>query len=326
MSMRHQLLKGAKNPLTAASYIRQKVSKASRLTLSSHLNIGTNLLQLDWDLLIVLDSCRVDALREVASTGEFDFLTESGVKSLRSVGGSTGEWAASTFTPRYKDEIARTGFVEGNAFPYKVLEMEGDLSENLEMPYLPTDWEPVPPGSFREYIPAWQHGGRSLTDRYQSDSNHVIDHTIDLGRRNTCDRVISHLIEPHYPYVAAAKQRGADELNETEQKPWPYLRNGGDLDVVWENYLTELRAGLGLVDRLLRNYDAENVIITADHGESFGEYGFYGHQTGSFNPHVRTVPLVRTSATDTEEYKPTLPEETEEVTVNDRLRHLGYID
>ena len=35
---------------------------------------------------------------------------------------------------------------------------------------------------------------------------------------------------------------------------------------------------------LLDNLDAERVVITADHGEAFGEYGILGHKLGSLHP------------------------------------------
>ncbi|MFB6225192.1 MAG: hypothetical protein ABEI13_01925, partial [Candidatus Paceibacteria bacterium] len=48
---------------------------AAWMTATSHHPVGINVLDLEWDTLILLDTCRVDALREVAP--EYDFLNDS---------------------------------------------------------------------------------------------------------------------------------------------------------------------------------------------------------------------------------------------------------
>jgi glucan phosphoethanolaminetransferase (alkaline phosphatase superfamily) len=60
------------------------------------------------------------------------------------------------------------------------------------------------------------------------------------------------------------------------------------------------------VEILLDNINAETIIISADHGEAFGEYGILGHKIGSLHPRVRRVPWVVTSAEDTHSYTPTV--------------------
>jgi len=61
--------------------------------LNTRTTIGTNVFTREWDVLILLNTCRVDALREVAP--EYDFNEE--VNSIRSVGGRSPEWVAKTF-------------------------------------------------------------------------------------------------------------------------------------------------------------------------------------------------------------------------------------
>jgi len=81
------------------------------------------------------------------------------------------------------------------------------------------------------------------------------------------------------------------------------------------------------VELLLKNVDAEQVAITADHGEAFGEYGFYHHPVACPLSCVREVPWVETTATDTESLRPTAPHPESTLTtanVEDRLAELGY--
>jgi hypothetical protein len=100
-------------------------------------------------------------------------------------------------------------------------------------------------------------------------------------------------------------------------------------EAAWEAYLDELRYVLDDVELLLENYDANRVVITADHGEAFGEYGIFGHPIGSLHPKVRTVPWAVTSATDTRTYEPnTAPPSTREEATSqnaeETLEALGY--
>jgi hypothetical protein len=79
---------------------------------------------------------------------------------------------------------------------------------------------------------------------------------------------------------------------------------------------------------LLENMDAETVVISADHGNALGEFGFYGHPPHSPLPSVRRVPWVETTATDSGDYEPTQEADGEVPTgeeVESRLKDLGYL-
>jgi hypothetical protein len=57
------------------------------LSVETRLPIGTNVFDQKWDLLIILDACRVDSLRAVAD--EYDFLTT--IDSMWSVRSTSNE-------------------------------------------------------------------------------------------------------------------------------------------------------------------------------------------------------------------------------------------
>lgn len=75
-----------------------------------NLPIGNNVFDYDWDLLIVLDGCRVDTLRECA--GDYGVL--GSVDSTLSVGSSSMEWIEKTFTQKYTEEVSRTAYLTAN--------------------------------------------------------------------------------------------------------------------------------------------------------------------------------------------------------------------
>jgi len=80
------------------------------------------------------------------------------------------------------------------------------------------------------------------------------------------------------------------------------------------------------IELLLDNIDAEKVVVSADDGEAFGEYGIYSHYTGSLHPHIRYVPWVTTSATDSESYQPIVEaKESANVSTEENLEALGYL-
>lgn len=321
----NKAIKGLKNPKLAFDYLSAPVRKGVPLTLSSWLPIGVNVFERDWDLLIVLDTCRPDALIAVAD--EYAFLSADEITTTTSVGTSTLEWTAATFTREHTDKIANTAMISANGWPHRILDKGYRPEERHRAGMLPTKWDTVSGDELGKHVPAWQFGeGRAgWSNQPQADAETVSDLAIGIGRNDDFDRVIAHFIEPHYPFAAAAMQRGARELSQSEQSPWEYIDETGDEDTVWDHYLTELRFGLDSVERLLDNFDAEKVLITADHAECFGEWRRYGHTSASMNPALRTVPLAWTSGADSKSYTP--PEYTEENnrSVEQNLESLGYI-
>jgi hypothetical protein len=56
----------------------------------------------------------------------------------------------------------------------------------------------------------------------------------------------------------------------------------GDEEEIWESYIENLRYVLDHVEVLLENVDAEEVAISADHGNAKGEWGCL--RTPGWNP------------------------------------------
>lgn len=301
---------------------RQDLAEALLLGASSRFPLGTNVFERDWDLLVVLDTCRYDALARLAP--EFDFVEDVG--SITSVGSSTREWTANTFTNRFRDEIGRTALVSGNL---KVrLTIDGGDAQESALARRFTEWDIVGRDAFlafdpvEAYAPAEPFGGILTPDI-------ITDRAIDVGRSYDADRLVVHYLPPHKPYRANALAENRP-LEDYEYRPFDYLRDGGDRDVVWDAYLDELRWLLSYVRVLLRNVDAETAVITADHGDLFGHLGLYHHPTGVPHPRLRRVPWMETSATDTGEYEPhfDVPERASDDDAEARtetLKHLGYL-
>jgi hypothetical protein len=316
---------GLKNPMLAVDQILfEHLYRVPVVLLEDRLSIGTNVYERDWDLLVILDTARVDAMREVAD--EYDFIGDVG--KLQSVGASSPEWVARTFTEEHADEIENTAYLSANGNAEAILEKDaptndpGYLTHSLlsRFDYVHADrlgrlerlWN---------YEPVGEKGPHGHVEG-ATPPRYVTDRAIELGRTRNFDRTILHYHQPHNPYAARAMAEDRP-LHEWE------LHFRKNPEAAWESYMAELRYVLDDVELLLSNVDAERVVLTSDHGEGFGEYGVYGHPIGSLHPKIRTVPWVETSATDEGTYepeteRPAASESASDQDVDETLEALGY--
>lgn len=290
-------------------------------TLTSRFPLGTNVFERDWDVLLVLDACRLDAMRAVAP--EYDRIDT--VDSLWSVGSASHEWICKTYTTEYREIIRETALVSTNPFVPQVFDEGVYPPETYTVPVAWPDWKVVDQTDFAHL--------RQLHEHDQSDHftppppEFVTDHAIDVGRTHDPERMVVHYFQPHTPYIAGAVSE-ARPTTDTEDDPWRAIRDGRlSSDAAWDLYLDNLRLVLDSVERLCRNIDAETVAITADHGDLFGEWGAYGHPEGFLEPNLRRVPWVETTATDERTSVPDVEydEGGIDVNVENRLEELGYV-
>lgn len=308
------------NPKRAMKEALMRPYQGLWYTLTSRYPTGTNVFERDWDLLIVLDACRVDAMHEVAD--EYDFINE--VDSIVSVGSNSHEWLAQTFSNAWSREIAETTYVTAN-FHSEILFRDRDYPPHrIEVPFYWTNWDIAEADAFGEIEDLW--------DGYRDDDyrvvppNVVTDHVIELGRTTESPRFIAHYMQPHGPYIADAVKNGGEPTS-IETGAWRSLRDGqADREEIWDLYLDNLRLVLDQIEVLLDNFDAQNVAITSDHGEAFGEFGAYGHPEGFPHPVVKKVPWIETAGKDLETRTPDLEAQSNtDVDIKDRLEALGYV-
>lgn len=263
---------------------------------------GTSVYTRDWDVLVVLDACRVDVLRSVAD--EHDWLNEVGVH--RSPASCSPQWLQATFHGDHDHAVSETVYVTGN--PFSDRQLDHDRLQRVDELWR-TAWDEetgtIPP--------------EPLTDR-----------AVETMRRDDPDRLIVHYMQPHFPSLPDPVGEGISlrAFDETWHSPLDALRRGEiSHDRVWASYEANLEHVLDSVAVLVSNIDAETVAITADHGEAFGEYGVYAHPCGVLLPTLREVPWVEVSATDTGEYQAneTVLDTDPAIDTEERLESLGYI-
>lgn len=313
-------------------------------SVTSRRPVGTNIFDRDWDLLVILDACRVDALRTAAESVPW----LDGVERVRSVGSMSAEWMLNTFTDDYLEEIAGTALVSRNVWSHRIFNER--FHERAENDYdvirrgRPR-WNPVTAPDFGHYELVRSVANQDDGLHHDHDKNpHVLtDRAIAVGREEEFDRMIVHYTLPHLSFIADALDWDPDEstleslmdgpepvrdLRPEEESYEPARRGDVSLDAVREAYLENLRLGLAYVEVLLENVDAERVVVTSDHGEGFGEYGIWGHPYGWPLAPVKSVPWATTTASDERTYEPRydrlerLPDERESIEI---LEDLGYL-
>lgn len=323
--------KGIKNPTRVLDEVLlDYIYRTPMIGLNSVRTIGTNVFDREWDVLVVLDTARVDALQLVLD--EYDFIQQ--VESIWSVGGASAEWLARTFDESHEEEIQNTAFLSAQSHVQEILDSKIQYSgENRPLPLktlrlMPTvDIDDLGKVEYLFNFETIGEEGPFGHTEGNTPPEYVTDRGIAVGREHDFDRLILQYHQPHTPWFSQALTEGR-ELEYHEHDWWNYYYETGDTDSIWEAYMSDLRYVLDDIETLLNNLNAEKVVITADHGESFGEYGILGHKLGSLHPQIRKVPWVVTTAEDKETHEPTVAEPDNEKMsrdeLNSQLKALGY--
>lgn len=263
----------------------------------------------EWDVLVILDACRSDLMREACCYYEW-LPSPATMDTLWSVGSSSLEWMGGMFDEAFHDAMSDTAYVTANMFAEEV------GTEPFGV-YCPVDNEFVADLDLRLTPP-----------------EKVTEHAVEVWRRRAeldVDRMIVHYMQPHTPFRSRPEWFDADDRPE---KPWGWgyerlLTGELPLPAFRDAYRDNLAWVLSEVERFVENCAAD-ILLSADHGNALGEWHVYGHPSGVHVPAVRSVPLVPVSGTDERTLEPELPEKyvstnvsKEDVETN--LRDLGYL-
>ena len=291
---------------TAIYSINESLHK-SKIILGDGLGRGENVYNKDWDVLVILDACRVDLLESVVD--EYEWLPET-VYSTTSVGWNSPTWLENTFTKDYLNLIKKTNLITANPHTEKVLNENTDIS--LE--------------TFSNVSLLYQHRWDSKVGTVQPDI--VTDTAIEAGRKEEFDRLVVHYMQPHFPSIPNPELESGIEyvpgVFPWKNNIWERLKRGQiDEATVWNAYKENLRHVLEYVNKLRTNIDSDRFIISADHGNAVGEKGYYGHSY-NLTDAVWNVPWVEVSAEDRRTREVDLSKTTEEKNVDEKLKALGY--
>lgn len=259
-------------------------------------NIGKNVLDRDWEVLVIVDGCRYDLMAGTAA--EYEYLSEPG-KFISLAGGSLS-WMRRTFDD--DRDVSNVAYVTSNPFSSRVLRRE----------------------DFAVLDEVWRYSWDEEIGTVRAEA--VTEAAIDTLRDSDTDRAIVHYMQPHHPFVPQPLAAGINREDPTEHDTtvWEKLRDGVlDRDTVWEAYRSNLKYVLDSVNDLRMNVDGPRMAVTADHGNALGEWGIYGHGDYPLRA-LRTVPWCTTTASDEKTLDPVVSRYSTDVDVEERLSDLGY--
>lgn len=309
-------------PPTEAARIsgRELADGALRRALQSYTSrfgerhFGPPIWEYDWDVVILLDTCRADALNAVAH--EYDWLPNN-VPSRKTASSWSRGWMQETFREEYSQEMAQTGHISWNGFT-------GFECDPDDWAILDEVWRDV-----------WCDDLGCLPPEY------VTDRALEAIHTNEADSWIVHYQQPHAPHrklvdeVDLLTHDMVGKIGTSRTTVWDLLRSG-DLsqERVWQAYLDNLRWALDDLATLLAELPEDlQVMVSADHGDLFGELGLYGHPRDIYHPDVATVPwaTVDQSAVSAAEIRLDEPDYDIEApdantTAETRLKQLGYVE
>jgi hypothetical protein len=226
-----------------------------------HRDLGTGkavrVMEQDWDYLIVLDACRYDTFKEVV---------DAQAGCVISGGTHTQAWLEWNFRQEYRDVI----YVAGNPH-FATAYLKKTLGFN----------------PFYMVEEVWDYGWDDSLKTVPPEQ--VTNAALKTLKTYPEKRMIVHYMQPHHPYIADRQLLDADDgtyrgFEDTGR--WPEqitplrLARRGKVSIhrVKKAYEQNLRIVMKEVERL-KEWLPGRVILTADHGDLFGEQGLYGHGT-----------------------------------------------
>lgn len=257
---------------------------------------GLDVMDEDWDNLIILDACRADSFEEVADLNHFDEY-----RVVTSKASATPEFVAAHYAGQ---EFGDTVYVNSN-------------------PHISRD----APDAFHDRYDLWSEAFDEEYGTVMPDTTR--DWAIEAEQEYPNKRLIVHYNQPHGPYIGEDRitwdydlARGSGEA----------LKKGLVTEEAFRRaYRSNLEIALPTAIELAEQLTGRTV-ITADHGELFGKRQFpipiraYAHPPGLRDPDLVRVPWAvidgdeRKSITD----DGVRDQQAAADAVEERLEDLGY--
>lgn len=225
-------------------------------------NEGIDVMEEDWDTLVLLDACRYDTMREVRPEGWPE------VKPATSKAGNTYDFYRANFDDGpYLDTVV--------------------VSANPRTDQLRSD-------SFHRIINLWDSRWNDEFGTVMPDV--MAEETVKAHEQYPDKRIISHWMQPHYPFIGADGELA--DYPADKESIWHDLHRGTvDPESAYDAYRKTLVDTLPHLETVLDQVTGK-VVVSSDHGNAFGErpwwYPFpvYGHPRNVRMPETVRVPWV----------------------------------
>lgn len=297
----NDLVKAFKQPNKAMRELNRLYH--TRLYTRDYNTSGVDVVEEDWDNLVILDACRYDMFEEL------DF--EGSLTRKKSKGASTIEFLKGNFRDRKLHDIV---YLTANPqFTWNQEDIRAEFFKVIDL------WEE------EEY---W-------SDEYNTvPPEKVTEKAIKVSKNHPDKRLIIHYMQPHFPFLPKEEE---DVLEvELEDFFWNKVSKGEiglSRDRIWDMYNGNLKRAFNSVKKLLPELRGRTV-VTSDHGNFVGERASpipvreWGHPIGIYEPTIVEVPWLITESSERKKVTSEEPEEdsseVDEEAVKEKLSALGY--
>lgn len=266
----------------------------------------SNILEMDWDNLIILDACRYDTFKKHNSI-------DGNLRKIYSTSSHTAEFVEKNINKYFQDTVYITASPQ--------LAGQGDKFHHLE--HL---WQDFWDDDLRT-IPPWD----------------VTDQAKKIARFYPHKRLIVHYMQPHYPFIGGKGSEIGEHATFTGNvedreatSVWDLLAAGKiNTDLAQAAYEENLDIALESVCDLVDSLVGKTV-ISSDHGNLFRKkigslpVRINGHPKSFPDPELLSVPWLEvqgeTRKEIIEDTSPTSdPQSYDDNIVQDRLADLGYL-
>jgi len=301
MEIQSKIRAAVSDPRRAVQYLHRECKKRVNK------KRGIDFIEEDWDNLLILDGCRYDLFQDVNDI-------EGQLSAVRSNASSSQEFFRNNFHGRRLDDLVL-------------------FSANTSINRTDAEFCDI----YRLWETLWDE--RTGTVPPSDVTEFVLDHERDYRDK----RIVVHYMQPHMPFLMsvdgeikrhpvsgnyASKPDGADISEELSGTPWWDQLEQGEIShqETWAGYRETLEVSLPYVEKLVDSLPGKTV-ISADHGNAFGENDVFGHPSHIFEDVVVTVPWLEIEGERKNIKSSESVVSTKESTVDkEKLRALGYLD
>lgn len=210
----------------------------------------------DWKYVIIIDACRYDLYNEVR---------EKNAESRFSEAPNTGDFVRKNFKDEdFKDTI----YITGNPTGHK----------SLFEPQTGREAEDVFHSVYHTYEYGWKKEVQTVPPEEVFSDFKTAEKLFPDKKK------IIHFMQPHEPFIGfdvddyTIKGSSHPTINPGGKRIFGMAEAGWvDSEKIWRGYKKNLEVVMEYVEKIAEETE-EDVVVTSDHGNLFGENGFYGHE------------------------------------------------
>jgi len=274
---------------------------------------GVDMAAEDWDHLLILDACRADMFEEVV--GEVG----DSYQRRRSNASATREWIKRTFANK---SMGDTVYVSAN--PWVSRQASGSFHNIINL------WVELYNLDHSELANAADLQEFDFDYGTTIPAGDVTNRAIEVAEDYPNKRIIVHYFQPHAPCIGYRDGTEREEPSRLHPEADSYIRGDTSKEDLWEVYCENTGYAWHHAKRYLEAVSGKKV-VTADHGELFGELlfpfpmGRYAHPVNLHHPELTTVPWA-----EFEGQRRQIKDDgcnsilVDEQIIETRLRQLGY--